>query len=419
MNPGTLTAAPPTSDRARALRRVARLWPWTASGTALALVAGLLTGVGGLGWEDRLLLVTGAVLLAALVISTLLVLAAWWRLRRAIRADAAVARSLHEGRESPTGVDLSLPWFLPGVVVGGGWEEPRAALLPGDEEAVRPQRRAAALQVQRELYVEDTLGLARLHLAHTTPAPCRVEPDPGPLDHVALLPGWWRGSDRYDPLGSPAGDPYDLRPYVAGDPLRFVLWKVYARTQRLVVRTPERAVSPVHEVVAWLVCGPEDDAAAGVAWMAIRRGHLGQTWRFGADGVRERARDVPQALDVLQRSAASPTTEAGHGLDAFLREAGDGRCAVVFVPGRPGPWLDVVRDTLAASRVPAEVIVACDGIHDTTPGPWWAGSAEARGVPRAEVDAVVRALSGTGARVALVDRSRGQVRSVLPGASHA
>jgi uncharacterized protein (DUF58 family) len=405
--------------------RTRRVWGWirahtplTATGAAVGIVSALLLGWGGWLHDDRVLLGFGAVLLAVVALAVVATQLAAFLVRRQLRGLTDAVLKLEELAPAWTGAPVAPPVWL--LLVEGRlrWVEPATAeaeVAPGGEERVVPSRRGISAQVVRSLDLHDVLGLASAHVDAAQSVTCRITPAAGPLDHVALRPGWWRGADEYHPTGSPAGDPYDMRPYVAGDPLRFVLWKVYARTQRLVVRTPERAVSPVQEVAAWLVAGPGDDAAAGVAWVAVSRGHLGAWWQLGADGQPDRARDANAALDLLQRSAACPAERSGADLAGFLAEVGSARSLVLFTPARRGAWLDAVLSALSSAGRPVEALVCADGLTDAVDGPWWQADGRAEAGPaasavhRSEAVAVARALMGVGASVVIVDRRTGVV----------
>nr|WP_255216770.1 DUF58 domain-containing protein [Pseudenhygromyxa sp. WMMC2535] len=232
------------------------------------------------------------------------------------------------------------------------------------------------------------------------------------------------GDDISHPEGPQDGELYDLRHYNPGDPIRFVLWKVFARTRQLVVRSPERALSPVRQTCAYLVAGAGDEPAAGAARLAVERGALGSEWVLGADGNGEDATRKDQAVDLLARSASVDHGAGGRGLGEFLtrRSLGGAGRAVVFVPGRPGPWLDAVIEQCGAAgrgggRI--EFVVGTDGIEPPKPRRWYQRLAvrePAAQIPpgatapvtTVEVGEVVRALSSVG-RVIVVDRAAGRV----------
>src|SRR5437773_8099985 len=103
----------------------------------------------------------------------------------------------------------------------------------------------------------------------------RILPWTGGLDHAPMLRSLAGGEEISHPLGELTGDRVDMRRYVAGDPLKLALWKIYARTGVLMVRTPERAIAPTLRVAAYLPSAIGDEPAAAAARVAIQRGLLG------------------------------------------------------------------------------------------------------------------------------------------------
>jgi hypothetical protein len=203
---------------------------------------------------------------------------------------------------------------------------------------------------------------------------------------------------------------------------------VYARTRQLVVRTPERAISPVRQTVAYVVSGDGDEPAAGAARVAVDSGALGSEWVLGADGNDAFAKNPAQALEVLARSATTPDAQRGAGLARFLDQATPGATAraVVFVPATPGPWLERVvataRQRGAGPHSPSavEFVVCTDGVDRRPRASWWARATLRLHTPNAEGDnalpltpagdlaQVLKALAGARARVLVVDRRAGR-----------
>ena len=66
-----------------------------------------------------------------------------------------------------------------------------------------------------------------------------------------------------------------------GDPLRHILWKTFARTRRLLVRMPERAIAPQPITVAFLVAGEHDEPTASAARLYLERGLVGKFFLLG------------------------------------------------------------------------------------------------------------------------------------------
>lgn len=331
--------------------------------------------------------------------------------RRALSQSGAPARELAEGTVCVTGARVPAAWWRPWVQVSIGWSTPRApsAIVEDDGfERATPSRRGRADGIVRVLEVRDLLGLAVARRVVDAPGAVRTLPGAGAIEAVEVLPAWWRGDVLYHPDGTPAGDLLDQRAYAPGDPIRRVLWPVYARTRQLIVRAPERAVSPVDEVVAWLVAASDDDAAAGAAWVAIRSGQLGRSWRFGADGVAIIAREPGAALEVLLSSASTSPELGATGLAACLADATAARSVVVFAPGERGAWEDRLLAVIRASEARFHVVLCADGITEPAASAWWRAPTSPEGVARDAARALLSRFAGVGAAAVWVDRRTGR-----------
>lgn len=220
--------------------------------------------------------------------------------------------------------------------------------------------RCAASVIQMRLHLGDGFGLARASRGFCVEQTVRVAPFLGELDRSAELANWARGEDEHHPRGRASGDPIDMRPYVRGDPIRRVLWKLYARTGSLMVRAPERALDEERTVQAFLVSAPEDEAAAAAAWVSVSQGYLGQDWTFSAPAQAVSAGDTEAAFDAI---AASRGCRLGSDLDDFVRHGDPGAAMVLFVPGRAGPWLERVL-AVARTRSVTAVVATDEGSTD-------------------------------------------------------
>lgn len=441
-----MPSAPPRQRLQRLLhrassiaRRAVDLFPLTGLGLLL---------LGGSAWSlvhwgmvrvDLLLLVMGAVGLALGAVATLttvITAGVLWRKGRGRRDEEAL--KLECGYAARTGFSLSNLWFVPFVRVRWNWETPEASvrLVPLKRrlhEEVTPLRRGLHEEIVRRIEVSDAFGLTRVTFTSRETRVVRFVPSMGALRTMRVVRSIAGGDEISHPAGPPEGERVDLRHYAPGDPIKFVLWKVFARSRQLVVRNPERAIAPTRQTVAYLVTGQGDEPAAGAARVAVDTGALGAEWVLGADGGEDYAKTPSQALEVLSRSATTPYPDGGAGLSNFLQRATPGGVAraVVFVPGRPGPWLDRVVATVKArtapnqAQSPVEFVVCTDGIVTAPKSTWLSRIAfkvlppETGGTvvpsPGDEVAAVLRALASTRAPVTLIDRAGGKV---FPGGHH-
>lgn len=416
-----------------AAQRLAASSPLTGVGVVVtaAAVAGLV--LDAVPNVDLVLLVLCAVALVLVVVGGACVALARIVVGRALRRQPPrEALRLECGFAARTGFSVPRLRWIPFVDLEWDWAHAGARVdaVPGPDgwhEQVVLTRRAVASAIDRRIRIVDVFGLWRVAWTWTERRDVRATPSPGALRDVDVVRGLAGGAALSHPDGTPTGDRIDLRPYAPGDPIRLVLWKVFARTRDLVVRTPETAISPQQRVVAWLVTSPTDEPAAGAARAAIDAGALGDDWVLGVDGVDADVRDRARAHDALARSASGDPGAGAVGLARFLdehRRVAGGR-AVVFVPPTPGAWLD--RAVAAATAAPRQVgfVIATDGIDRTearrTRRWWQRPSAPARAAATAgtgqlgaaarwdDVTAVARALGATGAAVTLVDRATGRV----------
>lgn len=363
--------------------------------------------------------------------------------------EAAAPLKLECGAETST--DFSLPGlaFIPLSRAAWQWEKPEAGIRiqkrqKGLHEAVTPKSRARVDEVVRRIEIGDTFGFTKIILRARQNKNVRIYPWIGQLRAPAFAHTFAEGGDIPFPQGPAQGEPSDFRRYVMGDPVRFILWKTFAKSRQLVVRTPEQAYSPVRRTVAYLVTGERDEASAAVARAALESGSLGTGWIFGADGSPEVASDRSQALEVLasskQADAQAHANQGGTGLHAFLGKHADkiGTRVVLFVPPAPGPWLS---NTLAAIRkwqknpkssgrpqfagmkmnTGMSVLCGLDGFSNPLVLPWYRRLLFVRAAPEnespvtsirvshQELASVVNALSREGAQMAIVDRRTGRI----------
>ncbi len=387
----------------------------------------------GLGRIDLILLGVGAVGLGVGALSLLLTVLAAVLCRRAARKlenSTVEHRSLECGYWAATGFSIPSFWYLPFVSVRWSWEEPLALVRVKRKrgrahEEVFGQRRGETKQIVRRFDVGDIFGLCKITFRSTQSSEIRMMSWVGALRQMHVLRGLASGDDISHPEGPPQGDRYDMRHYVPGDPIRFILWKVFAKTRQLVIRTPERAISQARQTAVYMVADSSDEPAAGAARMAVDFGAFGGDWVLGADGSEGVATSREKALDLLVRSAGVSEARAGGGLSSFLNTAAAGSMAraVVFVPPRPGPWLGRVQKAVAGvggTRI--QFIVGIDGLDGVVglgkPQSRWMrehhpglehGAQRNTLFAAASASELGEVLRGLGHNVLVVDRMRGHI----------
>lgn len=365
---------------------VRRLFPLKLSGIFLLGGATVLLVYFGLMQQDLILLMASLVisLVACLDIVLVCIMAVithrWWKWVQAqLPTEISPLVTGFPGRLHLPGpppwcplVEVSWRWLKPaGVEVSWGRQEGLAY-----EEFVFRQR-CLVEAVEREFEITDVLGFASIKLRYRQPIFLQVLPIAQPLNNNTFVTSFYGGDDVSDPRGEPVGDRVDMRQYAAGDPPKLLLWKLYARTGKLMVRQPERAVCPTPRTCAYLVAGPQDESMAGLMRSILESGLLGAGWRFGADGNQGYCQTEAEAVTFLARSG-NLSQENRHEvrLRAFLDQAArDGfNGCLVGLPCVPGPWLEEVLKATAVRGIEVSFACAPGFIHShSRPGgpDWW------------------------------------------------
>jgi len=403
-----------------ALRTAAGLFPLTAGGLML-LVAGLALHF-FVGQDQADYVANAAGLLAAVLVA--ICAAASAMAATFLFVDIADRKTvdmpdLETDAPRRTGFDLSTFRWWPFVQVDMGWIEPDVRLELEDTggrylERITPVRRGRHGRIRRRFAVGDIFGLTSIAFTRSYDASLVVSPAKGRYSLSMALRQ--TGGDGYShPDGTTDGELIEMRRYAPGDPSRFILWKAYARTRRVLVRTPERALSPQPSTVAFLIAGPSDEAAAATARTFIDEGLLGDDVVFAADGARGPAESDAEALDQIIDSA-DHRDDGGQGLSQLMRKVGRTQLSncVVFAPAVEGPWIELLSGFNRQLPSPATVIVGVDAnLDDDTPR---TRLGRLLWTSRTPIDptlkllpGLVERLQGEGMEVRVVHRATGQI----------
>jgi uncharacterized protein (DUF58 family) len=265
--------------------------------------------------------------------------------------------------------------------------------------------------IERRIVVEDPFGLTRVAFRRRQTRGMRVLPRLGGLGHLTSLTALAAGADLPHPMGLEDGDRLELTRYTPGDPARFIHWKVFARTRKLLVRRPERALAVARRCAAFFIAEQGDDASAAAARLALERNLLGNEWVFGTDLTVAGTSRVDEALAHLIESVGARDKQAA-GLAPFLAqvETKGPASVIVFAPPRPGAWVQAV--IRATSRRQLRAVIAVDGLAEPVPRPLWlrvlASDPPREGVEAEALDAVLGMLGRAHVPVILLDRATGR-----------
>lgn len=401
----------------RGLRTVYDFIPLAPGGALALLGAWVMYEAYGKAQSDYVLR-AGAMVVAGLVaVCVLFVTAGAVVLALHIRQRAQpVERMTDTGVEYDTGLRFSRFRWWPLIHLDMTWADPQdvQVLVDIDEgeyvEAVVHRSRGRPQRVRRYFKVSDIFGLAKLRFPWTVTAHLRIAPSSGSID-MTIARREISGDGYSHPSGEPIGERVDMRRYADGDPLRFVLWKVYARTRRLLVRTPERAVAPQPSTVAYFVAGPGDEPVAAAARMFLEAGLFGSDFLLFADGAERPASTLDDALEALIDTVEF-RDQGGRDLARVLTEVPPAQLGqlLVFVPPEDGPWRTRLAALVGQLPAPPTVITAIDApISTEVESRWrrwlWAKDSE----PVADLPALYDALITFGGPVQVVHRPSGRL----------
>lgn len=414
----------------RVARAIRRYFPLTNLGIVIALVAAVGYFTFALPRVDYVLELVGLLSLTLVGSALILVVPGAFFVHRAYqRALGAPEPILLEATRS-FAILLRMPSFrfFPLIDVSWVWEAPSGFSVTLERqrgeilERVEAFERGRATEIRRRFIIEDAFGLARIELSRTEARSIEVLPFTGKLGAAPMLRSHAGGEELPHPFGSPDGDRVDMRHYVPGDPLKLALWKIFARTGELMVRVPERAISPSWRIVAYLPAAELDEPAAAAARVAITTGLFGEGWKFSADGADRIADDrhSAEASVIASRSARGTPSGDGAGLAAFCAAVGETQRTrlILFLPARPGPWMSPVLEAVRRWSGAVTCVVATDGVDaEDAPRPRLEGILR-RPEPKKPGDArtttlalrtVTESLSRAGAFVVAVDRPSGRL----------
>ncbi|TFH74640.1 DUF58 domain-containing protein [Gammaproteobacteria bacterium LSUCC0112] len=416
-------------------QRLFTWFPFTVTGVAVTLVCVLALQGFGYGRMDLVIFalticglsIVGSSVLMVTLSGVMLRL----RIRSAMQTQTYPPLSAEAGFPNVSGFVLpdwswlplmSLDWQVvsPEGLLTINRADPETGLL---EEEITPAQRCLSTTVTRRFVLRDVLGLCQFSWQETSPAHWQILPLTGKLRTLPVL----RSMDAEDgipnPAGLPEGDRMDIRRYAPGDSTRDILWRVYARNRHLNVRLAERSVFYAERTLAYLITGPQDEAAAGVARFAVSHGALGSPWVFGADGSDYVASTATSALPLIAGSR-KPGQQNPYGLEEFLRNqgqqsnAGAHSACIIFAPATQGPWVEQLQHTLTRFAGPFTVVLAADGLVNDSKTSLSKtlkkllldrpAQNEPVGVASAGVQQLMAQFSRQGAYVLLIDRQSGQ-----------
>ena len=414
--------------------------PPTLRGWLLAALCAAALWHWGFRSLDLVVFVFGVAGVVLFALSTLVIGASAIWLRRRSGAARRTLQTLEAGTLLETGFRLPALARVPLVKVEWTWLHPEAVevrqVLDEDgtlREVAVARRRCRVQKVTRRLTVRCAFGLSRVSWRSAEPADLTILPEVGRLGSMEVLQSISSAEGLPHPSGRPEGDRMEIRRYVPGDSVRHILWKTYARTRTLHVRTPERAVDRSERTIAYLLTGPGDEPAAAAARVALERGLLGETWLLGCDGSDTPTDRLDEALPMIAASGSyrrPSDADPSAGLLRFLEspEVMGERHVVIFAPALPDSsaegsaassserlptWTAPTTGALQRLGMSADLVLGTDGVRKRGPMPlWqrllWADPDDGGAVSSQDLERLLNHLTRSGYGALLVDRSSGR-----------
>jgi hypothetical protein len=277
-----------------------------------------------------------------------LVFVAGWLALRAKASAFSIAKPSRSikasGNWEPTGFRLHWLFSLLPLRVSVEWTSPPLdaiggrAKIEGQREKVLFTRRGRFDKVERQILLEDWLGLFRLTFysksSHSFYVSSLI------VDLENNFPVVQSAGETDSPEGRPEGDYLDMRAYRPGDPIKHMLWKLWAKTngEQKFVRTPDPVSD--EQLALFLFSHPADEPNArvlGKVASAKRNILFGAGTMGGSRDQRFITDQYAQTKEILLESGSWATGEVNSGCyKAFLESARRkmiGACWVFFPPG--------------------------------------------------------------------------------------
>ena len=347
----------------------------TALGVTTMLVGNWVHKTFGESEQDFLLFMSGFTVMAFAVLIVVLSYVEYWRLNRRLKETLpADPVKVEVGQDLVTGFRLPSINTNPLFQLKVSWVKPTASeyhleLYQGKlHELIRPRRRGQTGTVVREFVLEDLFGFSSIKWQLQQRGDLTVLPKLTQIESLELRRPQ-DGDDLYDPIGQPQGDLVELRRYAEGDPLRLLLWRVYARNRELIVRAPERALSLKQDLIAYFISHPSDEASASTTRAYLEAGLLGEDYLFYADGCVGPAHTLDEGIIHLLSSAEASPLDALPQL-LTLEERRLSGCLIFASALTPLPILLQALDALPNSST---LILSLPLEEDIQPThQWWA-----------------------------------------------
>lgn len=295
----------------------------------------------------------------------------FWRTRRENRGRTIVEKN-EVGGYIASSYRIFRPFFLPFITVECSLADSEQGLNRREkvrllwlEEHFEPRERGRFSAIHRRVCVSDIFGLTAVSFTLSQNVDIEIMPETAAFEQ-AVFQTTSSGLDGYShPSGDPRGDLVEMRRYQAGDPLRLVLWKVFARSRKLVVRTPEPTIAEQSEVFVFFIAGADDEPSAALArafWNLEDADNADMA--FAVSGAGRLAQNASEGIsDIIDsashRSVPCDLLDIAHQVDRAILDK-----TFMLVPNRLGSWIEAVRAFVARYNIRPTFVVSRNSRRD-------------------------------------------------------
>ncbi|NLF25338.1 MAG: DUF58 domain-containing protein [Deltaproteobacteria bacterium] len=151
----------------------------------------------------------------------------------------------------------------------------------------------------------------------------RVKPPSRSEGRLPILSSCRRSGDTLIDIQNRQGDYFDLKQYHPSDGLKKIVWKIFAKSGKLIARHPEPSMTPEGQVIAYCLAGPQEDFVCAAALGYLRRlEELELEIFFGCEAMRqmEPAQDSQIAEDLLIETVWQSACSSAASLPTQMRQ---------------------------------------------------------------------------------------------------
>lgn len=272
---------PITRSMKNALNKFRMIWPLTIRGVLITAIIYFCILSLGMQESDLVASIVGAILLICLLTFLLVLIPSSISIKRSLKLDNLGTQGKSHSKEE-CGLSLSLSNFkvpplfsldiervfdLTHVVnpkdhpisskvfqCRGSFKNPHQIISP-----LSFPHRGIFKQKHFLLNLSDYFGLTKISWRLQSPMSFSIYAQDKQIEPIPIMLASSVSGDLTSATDIRSGDLFDTKQYQAGDSLKRVLWKVYARSEELIVRYPEPAIIPEGELVAYCIALPEQD----------------------------------------------------------------------------------------------------------------------------------------------------------------